>query len=144
MKNSLRNIKSLYENKKKALIKNKSEDKEKEEKLEQPSKKKKTNNKKNTEIVDVSNIVAKLSKIEDKEENGKDCKIEECITPLKEPEIKNIQEMAEDENNLKSPAKILNLDLNYNRNNNVENISIKISTNKESSAKKPKTENVSI
>jgi hypothetical protein len=124
------------------LNKNKSDDKEKDEKLEQPSKKKKTTNKKNIELLDVSNIVSKLSKIEENEEAVEKGKIDECKTPVKELEPDLNKEMVEEENNLKSPAQKLNVDSNINKNNDVEITSIKISVNKETSAKKAKNENV--
>ncbi len=112
--------------------------------MDQPSKKKKTTiNKKTSEILDVSSIVAKLSKIEENNENLETEKIEECKTPVKEFELKNTKEIAEEENNLKSPAQNTNPDLNENKNINVETTTIKISVTKETSAKKTKNENVS-
>lgn len=143
IKNNLQNIKNIYENKKKILNKNKTDDKEKEEKLEQPSKKKITN-KKNSELIDVSNIVAKISKIDEIERNEEKFKIEECITPVVEVELQKNTDKTEHEDILTSPAQTKNLDSKESLILSNECVLMKNSVTKENSSKKIKPEIVRI
>jgi len=94
-------------------------------------------------MIDFSNVVATLSKIEGNPENDVIVAIDECITPVKVLEEKEIKEMEEEQNILKSPANNKNLDSKDSKNVNVESAINKNSVMKDASAKKPKNENVS-
>ena len=143
IKNNLHNIKNIFENKKKILNKNKTDDKEKEEKIEQPSKKK-TTNKKSSELIDVSTIVAKISKIDEIEKDEMKDKIEECKTPVVDLELQQSKEMIEPEGILVSPAQNKNLDSKESLILSNECVLVKNSVTKENSSKKIKLENVRI
>jgi hypothetical protein len=94
-------------------------------------------------MIDFSNVVATLSKIEENPENDVIVAIEECRTPVKVFEEKEIKEMMEEQNILNSPANNKNPDSKDSKNVNVESAINKNSVMKDASAKKSKNENVS-